>query len=118
MPLRDSPVNTFTKAAAANQMHLQVDYDSNGLDTDTIADPLSSTLLQDAEPLSPDIAAEHAGLSMDIPDHVFLGHSVSDTSSLACTPLHSSGNSDTDMDNKMGTYCGPDFYYDTACLSH
>ena len=112
--LHDSPVNTFTKAAAANQMHLHVDYDSNGLDTDTIADPISSTLLQDAEPLSPDIAAEHAGLSMDIPDHVFLGHSVSDTSSLACTPLHSSGNSDTDMDNKMGTYCGPDFYYDTG----
>jgi len=99
-------------------MHLHVDYDSNGLDTDTIADqPSPSTLLQEAERLNQDIAAEHAGYSVNIgvpDDHVLLGFSVSDSSSLACTPLHSSGNSDTDMDNQMGTYCGPDFFYDTG----
>ena len=41
--LRDIAAETSAKAAAAYHMHLQVDYDSNGLDTDTIADPLPFT---------------------------------------------------------------------------
>ena len=100
-----------TKAAVAHHVHLHVEHDSNGLNTDTIADhlPLHQP---DAALLSQDIAVyEHAGLSTHVPAY---DSSVSDISSLSCTNSHSSGASDAEELDGTYRYHGPDFYYDTG----
>ena len=108
VPARHGPRNA---KAVAHQVPLHVDHDSNGLNTDTIADHLPHQPVAGAL-LSQHIAAdEHAGLSYRVPP---VGSSVSDLSSLSCTLSHSSGASDTEDVDGTYRYQGPDFYYDTG----